>query len=121
MESDNSDNSSNSSNSKIYRGIEIASNSIKEGFDSIEDFSNININVSDDNNILELIGKKITDNWYKYFTSISKGNKIIKINVYNKNRKELYSGDIVFIPELKKTYRVKIDLLDMIEYNPYFF
>ena len=80
----------------------------------------ININ-NGDNNILELIGKKITDNWYKYFTSISVGNKIIKINVYNRNRRELYDGDIVFIPELGKRYRVQIDEMDMIEYNPYFF
>ena len=35
-------------------------------------------------------GKKITDNWYKYFTSITMGNKIIKVVVRNKNRKELY-------------------------------
>ena len=76
---------------------------------------------SDDNNILELIGKKITDNWYKYFTSISMGNKIIKIVVHNRNRRELYDGDLVFIKELNKWYKVKLDDLDMIEYNPYFF
>ena len=76
---------------------------------------------SDDNSILELIGQKITQNWYKYFTSISKGNKIIKIVVHNRNRRELYDGDIVFIPELDKSYRVKLDKMDMIQYNPYFF
>ena len=76
---------------------------------------------SDDNNILELIGKKITDNWYRYFTSISMGNKIIKIVVHNRNRRELYDGDLVFIKELNKWYKVKLDDLDMIEYNPYFF
>ena len=70
---------------------------------------------------MELIGKKITDNWYKYFTSISVGNKIIKINVHNRNRRELYDGDIVYISELGKRYKVKIDKMDMIEYNPYFF
>ena len=95
---------------------------------SIESFENIdsqlintNYIFNDGNDILELIGKKITDNWYKYFTSISKGNKIIKINVHNRNRKELYSGDEVYIPELHKRYRVKIDHMDQIEYNPYFF
>lgn len=84
---------------------------------------NVYNNFSDqnDNSILELIGKKITDNWYKYFTSITMGNKIIKVVVRNKNRKELYSGDIVFIPEIGKKYRVKIDPMDMIEYNPYMF
>ena len=49
------------------------------------------------------------------------GNKIIKVVVRNKNQRELYSGDIVFIPEIKKTYRVKIDPMDIIEYNPYLF
>lgn len=102
-------------------------NQSKEGFGNLDsgrknrkNSENININ-NGDNNILELIGKKITDNWYKYFTSISVGNKIIKINVYNRNRRELYDGDIVFIPEVGKRYRVQIDEMDMIEYNPYFF
>ena len=128
-----------SSETKSYRGIEI-----KEGFDSddysdsddlesIENFvsssgkSNKTINVynnysgQNDNSILELIGKKITDNWYKYFTSITMGNKIIKVDIRNNNRRELYSGDIVFVPEIGKSYRVKIDPMDMIEYNPYMF
>lgn len=87
--------------------------------DNFENFTNNYFNQN--NGILELIGKKITDNWYKYFTSISIGNKIIKINIHNKNRKELYTDDVVYIPELNKKYRVKIDKLDMIEYNPYFF
>ena len=131
-----------SSSNKVYRGVQI-----KEGFDSdydsdddsyddssddsIEEFIstkptkniyNIYNNSNDnDNNILELIGKKVTDNWYKYFTSISIGNKIIKVTIHNKNRKELYSGDIIYIPELKKEYKVKMDPMDMIEYNPYMF
>jgi len=103
-----------------------------EDFNSTEGFGNLNggnnqhkkrtTNIANvDNGILELIGKKITDNWYKYFTSISVGNKIIKINVHNRNRRELYDGDIVYISELGKRYRVKIDKMDMIEYNPYFF
>ena len=49
------------------------------------------------------------------------GNKVIKVVVKNRNRRELYSGDIVYIPEIRKTYRVKIDPMDMIEYNPYMF
>lgn len=120
-----------SSEKKTYKGVDI-----KESFDNFTDsdsyeyFGNTNKSITNvynvysnnnDNNILELIGKKITDNWYKYFTSITMGNKIIKVVVRNKNRKELYSGDIVYIPELKRTYRVKIDPMDMIEYNPYLF
>jgi len=84
--------------------------------------NNVVLDIEDrDNDILELIGKKIANEWYRYFTSISKGNKIIKINVHNRNRKELYDGDVVYIPILKRHYKVKIDKLDMIEYNPYFF
>lgn len=134
-----------SSETKSYRGIEI-----KEGFDSDDDYYsdsddlesienfvsssnsssgklnktfNVYNNYSNqnDNSILELIGKKITDNWYKYFTSITMGNKIIKVVIRNNNRRELYSGDIVFVPEIGKSYRVKIDPMDMIEYNPYMF
>ncbi len=117
------------SSKKTYKGVDI-----KENFDSDSDsyeyFGNTDNTITNvynvysnnnDNNILELIGKKITDNWYKYFTSITMGNKIIKVVVHNKNRKELYCGDIVYIPELKRSYRVKIDPMDMIEYNPYFF
>jgi hypothetical protein len=126
-----SDNSSNSSNSslypKAYKGVEFASTSGETH--SIEAFENITTEIhnnyiyteSSDNDILELIGKKITDNWFKYFTSISKGNKLIKINIHNRNRRELYSGDEIYIPELHRKYRVKIDHLDQIEYNPYFF
>jgi hypothetical protein len=129
MESDNS-------SSKSYKGIDIKENfenysdDDDDDSDSIEYFGNTDKSITNvynvysgnnDNNILELIGKKITDNWYKYFTSITMGNKIIKVVVRNKNRKELYSGDIIYIPELKRTYRVKIDPMDMIEYNPYFF
>jgi len=110
------------SSQKSYNGIEFA----KENFgnlDDIEEFDNTtniyNIYNSNENDILELIGKKVNNNYYRYFTSISKGNKIIKINVNNRNNKELYSGDEVFIPELNKFYRVKIDKMDMIDYNPY--
>lgn len=129
------------SETKSYRGVEIKENFDSDDYDddysdsdSIEEFSssrtdkskkvvNVYNNYSDqnDNSILELIGKKITDNWYKYFTSITMGNKIIKVVIRNKNRRELYSGDIVFIPEIGKSYRVKIDPMDMIEYNPYMF
>ncbi len=112
--SDNST-SSTSSSQKSYRGVDIAPAS-SETFESFGNYMD-----EGPNGILELIGKKITDNWYKYFTSISKGNKIIKIVVNNRNRRELYSGDEVYIPELHRWYRVQMDEMDMIEYNPYLF
>lgn len=136
-------------NIKTYKGVDIRENFYSDNltdstdsmdsddsmdstkFDYIENFSsnkerkivniyNNNSNLND-NNILELIGKKITDNWYKYFTSITMGNKIIKVVIRNKNRRELYSGDIVFIHEIGKSFKVKIDPMDMIDYNPYMF
>ncbi len=108
--------SSGTNSSKPYKGIEFAPTISSEGIETFKSLGD-----EGPNGILELIGKKITDNWYKYFTSISKGNKIIKIVVHNKNRKELYSGDVVYIPELNRWYQVQMDEMDMIEYNPYFF
>ncbi len=128
-----SDSSSNSSDNKFNRYKDNSSDITTIDDSDIKSFNNGNykkkiipnnvvLELTDrDNDILELIGKKIANEWYRYFTSISKGNKIIKINVHNRNRKELYDGDIVYIPILKRYYRVKIDKLDMIEYNPYFF
>lgn len=117
-ESKSDSDSDSSSNNSIYsKGVQIAQNhSESQGIEGFGVYSD-----EGPNGILELIGKKITDNWYKYFTSISKGNKIIKIVVNNRNRKELYSGDVVYITELNRWYQVQIDDMDMIEYNPYFF
>lgn len=94
-----------------YKGVWLAEHGKIEGFG--------NITADYDNSILELIGKRRYHNVYRYFTSITMGNKIIKVMVHNKNNKELYSGDIIFIKELGKNYRVEIDNMDMIEYNPY--
>lgn len=115
--SDNSTSSSSSSGSSgSYRGVQIASVTSERGIEGFGIYAD-----EGPNGILELIGKKINDNWYQYFTSISKGNKVIKIVVNNKNRRELYSGDVVFLPELNRWYQVQMDEMDMIEYNPYMF
>ena len=131
IESDSSDNHSHNSsnnivkrkgpqvpvvsneNEKNYNGVQIAEKGkgVAEGFG--------NMNSYDDNNILELMGKKRYHQIYRYFTSITMGNKIIKVMVKSKNGREFYCGDIVFIKELNKSYRVEIDDMDMIEYNPY--
>jgi hypothetical protein len=118
--SDNSTGSTGSTDSNYssgsYRGVQLAPVRTESGLEGFGIYSD-----EGPNGILELIGKKITDNWYQYFTSISKGNKVIKINVHNRNRKELYSGDVVYIRELNRWYQVQIDQMDMIEYNPYLF
>jgi hypothetical protein len=94
-----------------YKGVWLSENGKIEGFG--------NISTNDDNSILELIGKRRYHSVYRYFTSISMGNKIIKVMVHNRNNTELYSGNTVFIKELNKHYRVEIDNMDMIDYNPY--
>lgn len=98
---------------RTYKGVWLAERGKIEGFD--------NVTTYDENSILELIGKRRYHDVYRYYTSISMGNKIIKIMVNNKNNKELYSGDVVYIKELNKSYRVEIDNTDMIDYNPYVF
>lgn len=95
---------------RTYKGVWLKENGKIEGFGNI---------AYDDNQILELIGKRRYHEVYRYYTSISMGNKIIKVMVNNKNKRELYTGDIVHIKELNKNYRVEIDDMDMIEYNPY--
>jgi hypothetical protein len=75
---------------------------------------------NDDNSILELMGRLLYHNFYQYFTSITMGNKVIKIDIKRENGQEFFNGDKVFIPELNRHYTVKIDKRDMIYYNPYF-
>ncbi len=94
-----------------------------EGFEGFEEFEGFN-NVENDiqgNNILELMGMKLYQNTYKYFTSFTQGNKIIKVMVNTQNNKELYNGDHVYIPELKQRYTVQMDEVDGVLYNPFFF
>ena len=107
----NHDNNSNNSNNSSKKNKPNVPYSVQ-----IEPFGNFQ-----GNDILELMGMKLYQNTYKYFTSISEGNKIIKITVKTRNDKELFDGDVVFIPELKQKYRVKIDQIDGVLYNPYFF
>jgi hypothetical protein len=75
---------------------------------------------NDDNSILELMGRLLYHNFYQYFTSITMGNKVIKIDIKRENGQEFFNGDKVFIPELNRHYIVKVDKRDMIYYNPYF-
>jgi hypothetical protein len=114
--------SSTNTNSDSSTNTNSGSSTNKHSTYSINSINSSTIgDINSDNKILELIGKKMAHNWYRYFTSISIGNKVIKINVHNRNRKELYDDDRVYIPELSKWYRVKIDIMDMIDYSPYLY
>ena len=75
---------------------------------------------NDDNSILELMGRLLYHNFYQYFTSITMGNKVIKIDIKRENGQEFFNGDKLFVPELNRHYTVKVDKRDMIYYNPYF-
>jgi len=43
-----------------------------------------------------------------------------QIKVHLRRRKELYDDDEVIVPELGKTYKVKLNKDDDNNYNPYF-
>ncbi len=85
----------------------------------IENFSNFS-----ENNILQLFGMQsnVNTSIYFYYTIISDGNNSIKININYKNNNgsnEIYSGDIVYIPELNSSFVANIDSTIFMTYNPF--
>jgi Ca2+/Na+ antiporter len=77
--------------------------------------------INDENKVLELMGRMLYTNYFEYYTSITIGNKIIKVNICNENNnnKEYYNGDKIYIKELDRWYTVQMDKRDMLYYNPY--
>ena len=73
-----------------------------------------------ENQVLELFSRMIYQYFYQYYTAITMGQKIIKVNINRDSGQEYYNGDIIYIPELRTKYRVQIDVRDQIYYNPYF-
>ena len=73
-----------------------------------------------ENRILKLYGREKYPRsiQWEYYTIISDGNDMIKIEINNKNNKELYTGDKIYIEELKKEYEVKMYSTDELRYNP---
>ena len=73
-----------------------------------------------ENRILKLYGREKYPRsiLWEYYTIISDGNDMIKIEINNKNNKELYTGDKIYIEELKKEYEVKMYSNDELKYNP---
>ena len=66
------------------------------------------------NDILQLFGMQssINTSIYFYYTIISDGNSSIKIIINNRNNQgsnELYSGSVIFIPELESSYEVTVN------------
>ena len=73
-----------------------------------------------ENRILKLYGREKYPRsiLWEYYTIISDGNDMIKIEINNKNNKELYTGDKIYIEELNKEYEVKMYSNDELKYNP---
>ena len=79
-----------------------------------------NVSILPENQVLELFSRMLYQYFYQYYTSITMGQKIIKVSINRDSGQEYYNGDIIYIPELKTKYRVQIDKRDQIYYNPYF-
>lgn len=76
----------------------------------------INEQDTTDNRILKLFGRQKypKSDHYEYYTMINMGFDQIKVHI--KRRKELYDHDTVDIPELGKTYSVKLNKDDDYQY-----
>lgn len=74
------------------------------------------------NKILNLYGRPRYPNGnspYEYYTRISSGNEMIKIDLGE--RPELMDGDTIYIPELEADYKLKKYPNDIFRYNPFVF
>lgn len=74
------------------------------------------------NKILNLYGRPRYPNGnspYEYYTRISSGNEMIKIDLGE--RPELMDNDIIHIPELEAAYKLKKYPNDIFRYNPFVF
>ena len=94
-------------------------------FDSSQNASSENLNypkenLDKDNRILRLFGRQEYpgSNKYEYYTAINSCPDQIKIPLNTKRKWELYDGDIVHVPELNESYRVKLYKYDAPKYYP---
>lgn len=73
-----------------------------------------------DNRLIKFFGRQKypNSNNYEYYVLINNGNDQIKINL--DRTKELYNDDVVKIPELGKSYAVKLNKDEDSYYNPYY-
>lgn len=71
------------------------------------------------NAILKLFGRQEYpgSNTYEYYTMVNSGMDQIKIPIYGR-RRELYSGDMIFIKELESKYEVNLYKYDQPKYYP---
>ena len=73
------------------------------------------------NKIIKLYGRQrqpnSTSTW-DYYTMVTSGNDMVKIDLGEK--RELFDGDQIDIPELSSQYKLKIYPTDIFHYNPFF-
>jgi hypothetical protein len=106
----------------LRRQLDLASNGAYP--DSFSPFGTLRLlgcpKKNPDNKLLMLFGRQEFpgSNRYEYYTSISSGNNVIKVNLNNKNGRELYCGDKIFIKELDDEYEIKLNKNDMFKYYP---
>lgn len=81
----------------------------------IDEYNKLN----QDNRILSLFGRQKYpgSNEYEYYTMLSTGNVMTKVNI--DNNKELFNDDEVFIKEINKTYKVNLYKNEEMKYNPF--
>ena len=62
--------------------------------------------------------KKLS-NQIEYYTALNSGHDRIKIPISNRNNKELYDGDEIFVKEISQKYKVQLHEVDGLRYNVY--
>ena len=72
------------------------------------------------NKLIKLFGRQKypRSDHYEYYTMVNVGHDQVKVRLHRK--KELYDDDQVTIPEINKTFKVKLNKDDDTTYNPYF-
>ena len=78
--------------------------------------------IIDENKILKLYGRPKyygNNNEYEYYTSLSTGNDMTKINI--DETKKLFTNDKINIPELNGEFKVNLYKQEEMKYNPFLF
>ena len=102
------------------QGVLIKMRSRKNNKEEEEENKENKDNKDNNNKLLRLFGRQEYpgSNKYEYYVLVSSGNDLIKIGLDNKNNKELYCGDNIYISELNEDYRVKLHKYDAPKYYP---
>lgn len=95
-------------------------NNIDDKISQIAEVNSKGFNAINPNKILKLYGRQKypgSNTEYEYYTSITTGNEMTKIHI--SDRRELYTGDTIYIPELQQNMKVELYPNDELRYNPF--